>query len=304
MVIHKAVNLLRTNTRPIIIATWIGIIVNALLTVIKGVGGFLSGSRALLADALHSASDIAGSIVVLFGVKIANKPPDKEHPYGHGKAENIASIIVALLLIVVGIEISISSAKIFFGDTPVAPTTLALIIIIFSIILKEILFQYKMRLGKRYNSTALISDAWHHRSDSLSSIAVLIGVGAALLGEKLNLTFLVYGDAVAGIIVSIIVIKVGYNLAKESSIVILEKVLSDKDTKKYQETILSIKGINNVDELLARTHGSYIIIDLKISVDSRLNVKEGHDIGKSAKTTLMNTHPEISDVFVHINPYN
>lgn len=292
------------NSKKIYIATWVGIFANLFLAIIKGVGGVISGSRALIADSLHSASDIVSSVVILFAVRISNKPPDKEHPYGHGKAENIASIIVALLLIVVGIEISISSAKIFFGDTPVAPTTLALIIIIFSIILKEILFQYKMRLGKRYNSTALISDAWHHRSDSLSSIAVLIGVGAALLGEKLNLTFLVYGDAVAGIIVSIIVIKVGYNLAKESSIVILEKVLSDKDTKKYQETILSIKGINNVDELLARTHGSYIIIDLKISVDSRLNVKEGHDIGKSAKTTLMNTHPEISDVFVHINPYN
>src|SRR5699024_2913334 len=105
------------------------------------------------------------------------------------------------------------------------------------------------------------------------------------------------------IIVSIIVIKVGYNLAKESSIVILEKVLSDKDTKKYQETILSIEGINNVDELLARTHGSYIIIDLKISVDSRLNVKEEHNIVKKHKTTLINTHPEISDVYFHIKPY-
>src|SRR5699024_9883561 len=139
--------------------------------------------------------------------------------------------IVALLLIVVGIEISISSAKFLFGETPVAPTILALIIIIFSIILKEILFQYKILLCKKYNSTALISDSCHHRSYSLPSIAVIIGVRAALLGEKLNLTFLVYGDAVAGIIVSIIVIKVGYNLAKESPIVILEKVLSDKDTK-------------------------------------------------------------------------
>src|SRR5699024_12572157 len=115
------------NTRPIIIATWIGIIVNALLTVIKGVGGFLSGSRALLADALHSASDIAGSIVVLFGVKLANKPPDKEHPYGQGNAENIASIIVAFLLIVVGIEFSISSSTIFLGEPPVALVRLAFI---------------------------------------------------------------------------------------------------------------------------------------------------------------------------------
>lgn len=295
---------MKENTKQIYRATWIGIFANLFLAIIKGIGGALSGSKALIADALHSASDIVSSVVILFAVRISHKPPDKEHPYGHGKAENIASIIVALLLIVVGIEISITSAKIFFGEAPVAPTNLALIIIIISIILKEILFQYKIRLGRKYNSTALISDAWHHRSDSLSSIAVLIGVGAAILGDKFNLPMLIYGDAIAGIIVSIIVIKVGYDLAKESSIVILEKVLNDKDIKKYQETILSIKGINHVDELLARTHGSYVIIDLKVSVASNLNVKDGHDIGKSAKTTLMTNHPEVSDVFVHINPDN
>lgn len=291
------------NTKQIYRATWVGIIANLFLAIIKGLGGVLSGSKALIADALHSASDIVSSVVILFAVRISNRPPDKEHPYGHGKAENIASMIVALLLIVVGVEISISSAKIFFGEVPTAPSNLALIIILFSIVLKEALFQYKIRLGRKFNSTALISDAWHHRSDSLSSIAVLVGVGAAILGEKLNLPLLVYGDAVAGIIVSFIVIKVGYDLAKESSIVILEKVLNDEDIKKYQKTILAIEGINHVDELLARTHGSYVIIDLKVSVDSTLNVREGHDIGKSAKTTLMQRHPEVSDVFVHINPY-
>src|SRR5690625_1313042 len=131
------VSFLREHTRSIIIATWIGIIVNTLLTLLKGVGGFLSGSRALLADALHSASDIVGSVVILFAVKIANKPPDEEHPYGHGKAENVASIIVALLLIVVGIEISITSIKSFFGDHPKAPGMIALVIILVSILIKE-----------------------------------------------------------------------------------------------------------------------------------------------------------------------
>src|SRR5690625_422819 len=141
---------MRENVRSIIIATWVGIIVNLLLTILKGIGGFLSGSRALLADALHSASDVVGSVVILFAVRIANKPPDEEHPYGHGKAENIASIIVALLLIIVGIEISISSVKVFFGELPEAPGTLALIILIASIIIKEILFYYKLYLGKKY----------------------------------------------------------------------------------------------------------------------------------------------------------
>src|SRR5690625_4950193 len=144
---------MRENTRPVMIATWIGIIVNALLAIMKGIGGIISGSRALLADALHSASDIISSVVILFAVKIANKTPDEEHPYGHGKAESIASIIVALLLIVVGVEISLSSFKVFFGNIPQAPGKLALIIIIISILIKEALFQYKIRVGKKYQST-------------------------------------------------------------------------------------------------------------------------------------------------------
>lgn len=296
--------MLKDHTNKIYQATWIGIFANLFLAIIKGLGGFLSGSKALIADALHSASDIVSSVVILFAVRISNKPPDKEHPYGHGKAENIASIIVSLLLIVVGIEISISSIKVLFGQNPLAPTQLALFIIVFSIILKEILFQYKMRLGKKYKSTALISDAWHHRSDSLSSLAVLIGVGAAILGEKFELPLLIYGDSIAGIVVSIIVIKVGYDLAKEASLVILEKVLSDEDISKYHKTLLSIKGINHIDELLARTHGSYVIIDLKISVNPHLTVQKGHDIGKTAKKKLMKKHPEVDNVFVHINPFN
>ncbi len=293
---------MKESTRQIYRATWIGIFVNLFLAIIKAIGGFLSGSRALIADALHSASDIVSSVVILFAVRIANKPPDKEHPYGHGKAENIASIIVALLLVLVGVEISISSAKVFFGETPVVPGKLALIIIIISIVIKEILFQYKFRLGTKYQSTALISDAWHHRSDSLSSVAALIGIGAAILGDYFGIGFLVYGDAIAGIAVSLIVVKVGYDLAKESSQIILEKVLSDEETVKYFETLRQIEGITEVDQLLARTHGSYVVIDLKIKVDSTLSVRVGHDIGFEAKKRLMSTHPEVENVLVHINP--
>jgi len=180
---------MRENSRSIIIATWIGIIVNLLLTVIKAIGGILTGSRALVADALHSASDVVSSIVVLFAVKIANKPPDEEHPYGHGKAEGVASIIVALLLIVVGVEISISSVKVFFGEIPEAPGMIALVILIISIVIKEILFYYKLWLGKKYNSSVLVTEAWHHRSDSLSSLAALLGIGLAIIGEKFQVTF-------------------------------------------------------------------------------------------------------------------
>lgn len=294
---------MRENTRPVMVATWVGIIVNTILAIMKGIAGFISGSRALLADALHSTSDIVGSIVILFGVRIAARPPDKEHPYGHGKAENIASIIVALLLIVVGVEISISSAKVLFGDKPTAPGKLALIVIIISLVIKELLFHYKYYLGKKYNSAALIAEAWHHRSDSLSSLAALIGIVSALIGEAYQLTYLLYGDAMAGILVSAIVIKVGYDLAKESSLVMMEKVLDKNEISSYQQTVSAIDGILRIDEILARTHGSYVVIDIKVSVDPELTVKQGHDIAKDVKQHLMRCHQEIADVFVHINPF-
>ncbi|HLQ95626.1 MAG TPA: cation diffusion facilitator family transporter [Pseudogracilibacillus sp.] len=288
----------------IIVATWVGIIVNILLAVLKGVGGLIAGSKALLADALHSASDVAGSVVVLFAVKIAHKPPDKEHPYGHGKAENIASIIVSLLLIIVGIEISISSVKIFFGEAPVAPGKLAFIILVVSILIKEVLFHYKNRLGKKFNSPALISEAWHHRSDAISSFAALIGVGTSLLGHYFQLSFLLYGDAVAGIIVSIIVIRVGYQLARDSFNVVLEQVLSPEDAEPYKSTVLEVEGVERIDELYARNHGSYVIIDIKISVNPEITVKHGHDIARNVKDLLIHQHIEVEDVFVHVNPFD
>ena len=294
---------MRESSRSIIIATWVGIIVNLLLTLIKAIGGILGGSRALIADALHSASDVVGSIVVLFAVKIANKPPDEEHPYGHGKAEGVASIIVALLLIVVGVEISISSIKVFFGETPEAPGIIALIILVISILIKEVLFYYKLWLGKKYNSTVLITEAWHHRSDSLSSFAALLGIGLAIIGEKFAIGFLVYGDAIAGLIVSLIVIKVGYDLIKNSSNVMLEKVLGRDEVRVYEETVLSVEGVKRIDQLLARTHGSYVIVDIKVSVDPNITVKEGHDIATEVKQSLILKHEEVEDVLVHINPY-
>jgi len=294
----------KEHSKSVITATWVGIIVNILLTLIKGIGGIISGSRALLADALHSASDIVGSVVVLFAVKISNKPPDDEHPYGHGKAENIASIIVALLLIVVGIEISVSSVKVFFGEIPEAPGKIAIFILIISIIIKEVLFQYKYWLGKKHRSSALISEAWHHRSDSLSSIAALIGVSLAIFGEYIQVSYFVYGDAIAGIIVSIIVIKVGYQLVRDSANVVLEKVLSNEEIEIYNKTVFAVDGVIQIDQLLARTHGHYVVIDIKLSVDSTITVDEGHDIAVEVKTALLKQHEEVEDVFVHINPYH
>lgn len=294
---------MKEHRNQVIFATWLGIVVNVLLTLLKGIVGFISGSKALIADAAHSASDIVGSIVVLFGIRIAMKPADKEHPYGHGKAEIIASIIVALILIVVGIEIAITSMKVFFGESPIVPGKIALVAIVISLVVKELLFQYKYRLGKKINSVALISEAWHHRSDALSSGAALIGVGLTMIGAHFNLSYLIYSDAVAGVVVSLIVIKVGYSLAKDASLVMMEQVLPKEETRKFHKTVYQVQSVLNIDELLARTHGHYVIIDIKISVDPSISVEEGHDIGKVVKKNLINQHEEVNDVLVHVNPY-
>src|SRR5699024_3492592 len=143
------------------------------------------------------------------------------------------------------------------GELPTAPGTIALIILVISILIKEVLFYYKLYLGKKHQSVALISEAWHHRSDSLSSLAALAGVGLAILGEKFHLSILLYGDVLAGIIVSVIVMKVGFDLIKSSATIIVEKVLDDDKVEPDVETVEATKGVLKVDELLARTHGRY-----------------------------------------------
>lgn len=289
--------------KQIVQATWIGIIANIILTLLKGAFGFIANSKALLADALHSASDIVGSVVILFGVKVAIKPPDEEHPYGHGKAETIASIIVAFLLILVGVEITISAIKSMFQGNIAIPKMSALIIIAISIVAKEALFQYKYRLGKRVNSIALISEAWHHRSDAFSSIAALIGIAATLIGNHYDISFLLYADAVASIAVAAIVIRMGYALAKESSIMMMEQVLDEQQIAQFEQTITGVAGVRKVDKVYARTHGRYVVLDVRLSVDANLTVEEGHMISKQVKRSLITNHNNIQDAIIHLNPY-
>lgn len=283
-------------------AAMLGVIINILLALIKWGVGIYSGSRALVADAVHSASDVAGSLAVYLGLKAAKRPPDEDHPYGHGKAESIAAIIVAVLLFLVGIEIGKSSFTAFFSPIE-APKTIAIVAVALSIIVKEILFRYKYKLGKELNSDALIVNAYEHRSDVYSSIAALIGIGSAIIGGKLGIDWLEYADPVAGIIVSIMVLKMAWSLGKESIHNTLDHVLHEEDTIELRKTVEDIKEVKQIDELHAREHGSYVIIDLKISVDPTMTVEEGHRVGKEVKKKLLEIK-NVHNVFVHINPYH
>ena len=282
-------------------AAWVGIIGSILLAILKGVVGLLANSRALIADAVHSASDVVGSVAVLIGVRAAKMPADKDHPYGHGKAESIAAIVVSVLLFMVGLEIGISAFQSFYEPIEV-PGMAAIYAVIFSIVAKELMFRYKYKLGKKYRSEALITDAWHHRSDVFSSFAALLGIGASISGGYLQLDWLVYADPLAGLFVSILILKMAYQLGKQSIHNTLDHVLHDEDTVEMRIRAIAVEGVKKVDEFLAREHGHYVIIDIKIAVDPHITVEHGHAIGKKVKEILMQ-EDHVRDVRVHINPY-
>ncbi|MEK4028691.1 MULTISPECIES: cation diffusion facilitator family transporter [Bacillaceae] len=281
-------------------AAVVGIVGNIFLAVLKGVCGVIGHSRALIADAAHSASDVAGSLAVWVGLRAAKRPPDEDHPYGHGKAESISAIVVAVLLVLVGIEIGISSVKAFFHNIE-PPKAIAIYAVLFSILVKEAMFQYKYRLGKRLKSNALIANAYEHRSDVYSSIAALIGIGAAMLGGKLGIEWLVYGDPVAGLLVSVLVLKIAWTVGSESIHNTMDHVLHEENTGSFREAVLSVPDVRKINSLYAREHGHYVIIDLKISVDPLMTVEEGHSVGKQVKQKLL-ALPDVQDAFIHINP--
>ncbi|QOR65658.1 cation transporter [Cytobacillus suaedae] len=283
-------------------AAMVGVVGNLGLAILKYVIGVIAGSRALVADAVHSATDVAGSLAVYIGLRAAKRPPDEDHPYGHGKAESIAAIIVSVLLFLVGIEIGKSSFEAFFQPID-APKTIAIYALIISIIVKEAMFRYKYKLGKRINSDAIIVNAYDHRSDVYSSIAALIGVGAAILGENMGIPWLEYGDPVAGIFVSILILKTAWKLGKESIHSTLDHVLHEEDTIEMRNAVLTVPGVKKIGSLHAREHGHYVIVDIKISVDPHITVEEGHKIGKEVKEKLINVS-NVQDVFVHVNPYS
>jgi len=280
----------------------ISIASNLLLALIKGTVGFLSGSHALVADAANSATDVISSIAVWFGVHKAHTPPDRDHPYGHGKAETIAAIIVSVFVALVGIEVGYGSIKAFFEPLD-APNAIAVVAVVISILIKEALFRYTIRLGKKMNSQAMIASAWDHRSDVFSTVAALIGILGAMAGNAFAMPWMLYLDPVAGLVVSVFVLTVAFRLGKESIDQTMDRVLDEEESKELVKTASQVEGVLKVDRLLARQHGHYMVVDIKISVNSAMTVEEGHRIGKRVKQRLLEQFPDVTDVFVHINPY-
>ncbi|OXM86819.1 cation diffusion facilitator family transporter [Paenibacillus rigui] len=283
---------------------WIGIIGNLGLAVLKGGVGYFSGSKALIADALHSASDAAGSFAVLARLRNARLSSDEDRAHGQTKSETLTTIFLSVLLLAIGCEIAIHSAKAIYHGVDAAPKATALLAIAISIVIKEVIFQYKYRLRKQLSSQQVLAYAWERRSDMYASIAAFFGVLGAILGNYSGYTYLYYLDPLAGVFIAVLVLRMGYRLVTQSIHNHMEHLLQEEDARALIQTVQTIKGVIAVDELRAREHGHYVLVDVKISVNPRISIQEGHEIARLAKQALMKRFHHVSDVHIHVNPYD
>ncbi|MDI3328862.1 MAG: cation diffusion facilitator family transporter [Alicyclobacillaceae bacterium] len=284
------------------LAGWISTAANILLTLGKGVIGIVAGSEALFADGIHSAADTVASAAALSALAVSNRPADEDHPYGHGKAEVVASAAVAAVLFLAGLNIVYTAGHSFFLR-PRAPELPALYAAAVSLILKEVLYRYTAGLGRKLNSPALKALAEDHRSDIWASWAAIAGIGAAVAGEHLQVPQLAFADPLAALLVGLLILRLAYTMGKEAVHTLMERNVDPHLLQEFTELVLSVPEIRRVDRLRARTHGHYILVDVRAAVQADKTIQEGHDIIRQVKAAVMNAHPEVREVLVHLNPY-
>lgn len=282
--------------------TLVGSVVNFLLLVFKFVAGIVGHSAAMLADAVHSLSDFVTDIIVIVFVRISNKPQDKGHDYGHGKYETLATAIIGLFLLVVGLGIlwnGVSSIYAFLkGEQLQEPGMLALIAALVSIVLKEILYRYTVVKGKKLNSQAVIANAWHHRSDVLSSVGTAVGIGGAiLLGKHWRVL-----DPIAAVIVSIFIIKVAIQLLVPCVEELLEKSLPDEVEKQIEQVLLSFAGVSEPHHLRTRRIGSYYAMEVHVRMDGQITLQEAHATTTAIERKLKEMFGEGTLINIHVEP--
>lgn len=270
-------------------------VANGFLTAAKLIAGILANSSAMVADAVHSGSDVLTTIGVFFSFRIAKRPADREHPYGHGRAESITAKLLAVILIAVGIWIFASSLERVISKQFTVPGKLALWAALVSIIVKEWMYWYTIRIAKKINSSALAADAWHHRSDAFSSIASLLGIWGARNGYPVL-------DPLVGGVVALFIIWVGWKILKESIDELMDTRIDDQVLEKITDCVEGTEGVLALHNLKVRKYGSFYIVDLKIGVDSQASIQEAHGIAKSVKHCILGQVEWVSDVMIHVNP--
>ncbi|NFO45593.1 cation transporter [Clostridium botulinum] len=271
------------------------IIGNVILSIIKIGIGIIASSKAMIADGVHSLSDVFSTIGVIIGLKLSSKKADKEHPYGHEKFESLTSVFLGIMLVLVSLGIGFSGIKnLIYGNYSI-PGSLAIFAAVISIVSKEAMYWYTLKYAEKINSTSLKADAWHHRSDSFSSIGALIGI----IGARMGFPML---DPAIALVISIIIIKVSYDILKQSINQLMDTSIGDDAIKKMNAAIHSIDGVKNIDNLKTRFHASKIYVDVEISVESDISVEEGHKIAMNVHN-IIEKNKDVKHCMVHVNPF-
>ena len=279
--------------------TLIGVVGNVVLSIVKVIFGVLGHSQALIADGLHSISDLISDAVVMVAAKYSTQDADIEHPYGHARFETLAVVAVAALLFLVALGVLIDAGRRLFEPELLLlePSIVTLVVAALSILIKEILFHYTIYVAKRVSSDMLRANAWHHRSDAISSVIVLIGIAGSMAG-------VIWLDAVAAIGVSLMIAYVAWSLGWNAVKDLVDTGLDEKQLAEIKNIIESVDGVQNLHQLRTRKMGSQALVDVHILVDPRISVSEGHQIGEIVRKHLKEKVEAIADVLVHIDPEN
>ena len=275
------------------------ILVNTLLSLAKLAAGILASSEAMISDAVHSASDVFSTFVVIIGIKMAGKKADEEHPYGHERMECVAAILLAAVLAVTGAGIGFSGLRKIVGgsfEQLAVPGVLAIAAAVLSIVVKEWMFWYTRANAKKVNSGALMADAWHHRSDSLSSIGALAGIIGARLGFPVM-------DPLASVIICLFIFQAAYEIFKDAVDKMVDKACDEETVEKIRALVKRQHGVMRVDSLQTREFGNKIYVDLEIAADGHLSLNESHEIAEDVHDEIEKSFPQIKHIMIHVNPY-
>ncbi len=290
-------NALEERSKVTTKVTIIGALVNLVLAVFKIIIGTIGHSHALIVDGIHSFSDLLSDALVVFAAKQGNQSPDEDHPYGHARIETAFAAVLGGILIAVGIGIVIDALDRLTSGDIVIPESMTVWVALLSVLSKEALYQYTLVYANRFKSPILKANAWHHRSDAISSIVVLVGILGSISGIP-------YLDAAAAVIVSMMIAKIGWEIAKDSIEELVDKGLDPKKVQSIERHITEIPGVSQMHMLRTRQMGAEALLDVHIEVSPQLSVSEGHRISDEVSSQLTLAFPDIAQVLVHIDPEN
>lgn len=278
----------------------VSIVANFVLTVFKLAAGVIAHSGAMISDAIHSASDVFSTVVVIIGIRVSRKASDKDHPYGHERMECVAAIVLATILAFTGLGIGYTALRqIVGGDYAnlVIPGRLALVAAVASILVKEAMYQYTRICAKRIDSSALMADAWHHRSDALSSVGALIGIGGARLGFPIL-------DSVASVVICVFIEKAAYQIFMDAVDKMVDKACDEETEEALTRCALDQPGVLGVDLLHTRVFGNKIYVDIEICADGDETLRQAHAIAERVHDSIEKKFPKVKHIMVHVNPGN